>query len=251
MCDQAHRPESNAIVNFTLRGHERGFLMQAFPMRLSLIRVAAIALIGASTLGCSKFKSDTPSLTAPAIQTTQSLTPPQSLSNVPKPAPAETAAQPEQPALRRKATGVKTPPAPTPKLAQPTPAKPSESSAKHSALAAPTTAVAPVASAAPSAPALDLKSMEQRLRDTRAIGMMTKLSLKNQVDDLLDEFRDFYAGKVKTPLSMLRQRYDLLLMKVLAVLQDGDAALASAISSSREFIWEILRDPKKFADTVA
>jgi len=93
--------------------------------------------------------------------------------------------------------------------------------------------------------------MEQRLRDTRAIGMMTKLSLKNQVDDLIDAFRDFYAGKVKTPLSMLRQRYDLLLMKVLAVLQDGDAALASAISSSREFIWEILRDPKKFADVVA
>ena len=93
--------------------------------------------------------------------------------------------------------------------------------------------------------------MEQRLRDTRAIGMMTKLSLKNQVDDLLDEFRDFYAGKVKTPLSMLRQQFDLLVMKVLAVLQDGDAALASAIASSREFIWEILRDPKKFADTVA
>ena len=216
--------------------------MQAFPMRLSLIRVAAIALFGASAMGCSEFKSDTPRLTAPAIKTTQSPTPPQSLSTVPKPAPAETIARAEQPALTQKATAVKTPPAPTPKLAQPTPAKPSESSAKHSAL---------VASAAPSAPALDLKSMEQRLRDTRAIGMMTKLSLKNQVDDLLDEFRDFYAGNVKTPLSMLRQQFDLLVMKVLAVLQDGDAAPASAIASSREFIWEILRDPKKFADTVA
>lgn len=39
--------------------------------------------------------------------------------------------------------------------------------------------------------------------------------------------------------------------KVLAVLQDGDAALASAIASSRELIPEILRGPKKFADTVA
>jgi hypothetical protein len=93
-----------------------------------------------------------------------------------------------------------------------------------------------------------MKSLEQRLRDTRAIGMMTKLSLKNQVDDLLDEFRDYYAGKAKTPLPTLRQRYDLLLMKVLSVLQDGDAALAAAISSSRESIWGILKDPKKFAE---
>jgi hypothetical protein len=97
------------------------------------------------------------------------------------------------------------------------------------------------------APTLDLKSLEQRLKETHAIGIMTKLSLKNQVDDLLDEFRDFYRGKVKTPLEQLRQRYDLLLMKVLSLLQDSDAALASAISSSREAIWGILRDPKKFA----
>lgn len=77
---------------------------------------------------------------------------------------------------------------------------------------------------------------------------MTKLSLKNQVDDLLDEFRAFYAGKAKMPLSTLRQRYDLLLMKVLSVLQNGDAALASAIASSRESIWGILQDPRKFAE---
>jgi hypothetical protein len=107
---------------------------------------------------------------------------------------------------------------------------------------------APVAAAAPATPTLDLRSLEQRLRDTRAIGMMTKLSIKNQVDDLLDEFRSFYAGKVKTPITDLRQRYDLLLMKVLSLLQDSDVALASAISSSREAIWGILRDPKKFAE---
>ena len=99
----------------------------------------------------------------------------------------------------------------------------------------------------PAAQALDLKSLEQRLRDTHAIGTFTKLSLKNQVDDLLDEFRDFYRGKIKTPLSALRQRYDLLLMKVLTLLQDSDTALASAISSSREAIWDILKDPNKFS----
>lgn len=94
---------------------------------------------------------------------------------------------------------------------------------------------------------MDLVALEQRLRDTRAIGVFTKLSLKNQVDDLLGRFRDFYNKKSAATLSELRQRYDLLLLKVLSVLQDGDPALAAAISTSREAIWGILADPQKFS----
>jgi hypothetical protein len=52
--------------------------------------------------------------------------------------------------------------------------------------------------AAPKPPSLDLASLEQRLKDTKAIGVMTKISLKNQVDDLLDQFRAYYQGKLKT-----------------------------------------------------
>jgi hypothetical protein len=89
--------------------------------------------------------------------------------------------------------------------------------------------------------------LEQRLRDTRAIGVFTKLSLKNQVDDLLAVFRVYHAGRSAVQLSELRQRYDLLLMKLLSLLQDGDPPLAMAVSSSREAIWAILIDPKQFA----
>ena len=96
-------------------------------------------------------------------------------------------------------------------------------------------------------PTLDLASLEERLKDTRAIGMFTKLSLKNQVDDLLGQLRAFHAKRTTTPLSELRQRYDLLLLKLLSLLQDGDPSLAAAISSSREAIWGILADPQKFA----
>ena len=94
---------------------------------------------------------------------------------------------------------------------------------------------------------LDLKSLEQRLRDTRAIGVFTKLSLKNQVDDLLSEFRMAYLGTNKHPSAQMRQHYDQLLLKVLSVLQDSDPPLAAAIQSSREAIWSILADPDKFA----
>jgi hypothetical protein len=98
-----------------------------------------------------------------------------------------------------------------------------------------------------SSPTLDLTSLEQRLKDTNAIGVLTKIALKNQVDDLLDQFRAYYQGKLKTTLAELRRPYDLLVLKVLSLLQDSDPLLASAIVASREAIWGILADREKFA----
>jgi hypothetical protein len=108
-------------------------------------------------------------------------------------------------------------------------------------------AIAPNAPGKLPMPTLNFASLEQRLRDTHSIGVFTKLSLKNQVDDLLNQFRAFYQGQSKASLDELRQRYDLLLLKVLTLLQDGDPSLAAAISSSREAIWGILTDPAEFA----
>jgi hypothetical protein len=109
-------------------------------------------------------------------------------------------------------------------------------------------AAAPPVAAKPEAPPpLDLKSLEQRLKETNAIGVMTKLSLKNQVDDLLEQFRDYYQGRLKTTLAELRRPYELPLMKVLSLLQDGDPALAKAIYASREAIWAVLSDRDKFS----
>jgi hypothetical protein len=105
----------------------------------------------------------------------------------------------------------------------------------------------PAPAAAPGPAALDLQSLEQRLRDTRAIGLFTKLSLKNQVDGLLAQFKAFHQGQSPPTLTELRQRFELLLLKVVSLLQDGDAQLAVAISSSREALWAILSDPRKFA----
>ncbi len=109
----------------------------------------------------------------------------------------------------------------------------------------PTTPTAPAAVA--TAPTLDLTALEQRLRDTRAIGVFSKLTLKNQVDDLLARFRLYHAGSGNVKLQDLRQSYDLLLLKVLSLLQDKDTSLAQAIATSREAIWRLLIDPKKFA----
>jgi len=122
----------------------------------------------------------------------------------------------------------------------------------------PPTVVVPVAPALPAAspapapsaaatPTLDLKSLEQRLRDTKAIGLFTKLALKNQVDDLLANFRAHHQGKPKPALGELRQNFDMLMLKVLSLLQDRDPTLAKAIVGSRESLWGILTDPAKLA----
>jgi len=135
----------------------------------------------------------------------------------------------------------------TPAQAKPTPAVPKPAT---QAQAAPKPAT-PQAPAAPRAtapnPTLDLTALKDQLKSTKAIGLMTKLTLKNQVDDLLDGFRDHYAGKGKLTLPQLRQSYDMLMMKVLSLIQDKDQKLASDIVASREVIWSLLADPNKFA----
>ncbi len=129
------------------------------------------------TMGCATVAPDTP-VAAPPTAATQPRTPPPAV----KPA-------------------AKTPP---PATTKPVAAKP--------ATAKPATAplVAPRAPAV--AATLDLKTLKDQLKGTKAIGVFTKLSLKNKVDDLLGRFREHYEGKPTPTMSELRQAYDLLMM---------------------------------------
>ena len=168
----------------------------------------------------------------------------------PSPPPATKASRTPQPAIT-------SPPSATP---PPAPAVPKPSVTTRAPQAANKTAPpvaktpAPIAQAPkPDAPpsaavTLDLNGLKTELKETKAIGLFTKIALKNQVDDLLDQFRKYYQGKSKTDMVELRQSYNLLLLKVLSLLQNKDEKLASAIGSSREAIWDLLSDPKKFAN---
>jgi len=157
--------------------------------------------------------------------------------------------QPQPAAPQPAATPVA--PATTPPAAKPaaTPVAPATPRAAPPVAASRPTAIQPVA--APSAAAapltLDLSALEAQLKATKAIGIFTKISLKNQVDDLMKQFREHYDGRGKRTMTELRQSYDLLIMKVLSLVQDSDQMLASAIVSSREAIWGLLSDQNKFA----
>lgn len=95
-------------------------------------------------------------------------------------------------------------------------------------------------------PPMDVEALEARLRETKAIGLFTKLALKNQIDDLMKQFGEYHQGVKKISINSLRQSYNMLVLKMLAVIQDGDPSLANTILSSREAIWKILSDREKF-----
>ena len=98
----------------------------------------------------------------------------------------------------------------------------------------------------PPAPAFEFDTLEQRLKQTKALGFFTKLELKNRIDDLLDAVREYHA-RGSGNLSEIREQFDLLVLKVMTLLQDKEAALAAQISRARSDLWAILADPERFA----
>ena len=189
-------------------------------MKLPLMSVAYAAVLLLPIAGCASRTRPQPPQPAPAA--------------VPVPPPSAATPAPDAATPAPKRAGKATPPVartPAPNARAPKPA-------------ATTVATRP----APAAPAtLDLTALKEQLKATKAIGVFTKISLKNQVDDLMDQYRGYYQGKARTTMPELRRSYDLLMMKVLSLLQDSDQKLASEIVTSREAIWALLSDQKKFA----
>jgi hypothetical protein len=92
---------------------------------------------------------------------------------------------------------------------------------------------------------LSLAALELRLRQTHAIGVMEKLTLKYEIAGLMASFR--VAHESGTPeVRSLRLPYDTLVSKIKSLLK-RDPQLASDISESRESIWNNLADRQKFA----
>jgi hypothetical protein len=168
-------------------------------------------------------KQETRPVPPPAVPAAPAAKPEVPVANVPSATPA-----PAKPVDKNGAVATPVPkPAPAAKPATPPAAKPAPPPAAKS-------------------PPLDLAALEKRLKETSAVGVLTKLTLKNQVDDLLERFKAHYDGRAQTTLAQLRQPYESLILKVLAALQDGDPSLAKAVADSREAIWAILADPEKF-----
>ena len=229
----------------------------------------ALALGCLLATGCAWIKHAQPRETAPTAPSPASIpvalppavTPPQppaapevvvvpdARETAPQP-PVIEPARPTEPVLAPRTVPPKPPAAmpAAPKAAAPKPPPVIATVPPPAPRAVPRTAAPPVALQPAPAP-LDFKLLGTRLRETRAIGVLTKLSLKNQADDLVVAFRAYHKGQGKATLAELRRSYDMLLLKVLSLLQDSDPALARDIVQSRAAIWGILADPRKFTES--
>ena len=155
----------------------------------------------------------------------------------------EPVAEPEAPALAPAGDT-----APEPVVSTPVPAPEASSPRPETeppvAIAEP---VPPPVQTAPAAPAMDLEDLEAKLRKTKAIGVFTKLELKNQVEDLVKEMDAYHQHRGNLSLEQLEERFDLLVMKLLLLLQDDDPGLHQQIASARPALWTTLADPNQFA----
>jgi hypothetical protein len=94
---------------------------------------------------------------------------------------------------------------------------------------------------------MNLDSLKSSLRKSKAIGLFTKLELKNQVNELVQDFDNYHNTNNKLSIDQLKDRFGLLLMKVLVLLQDDDPPLHNDIVNARAPLWETLADPVRFA----
>ncbi len=196
----------------------------------------------------------TPTTTGPTVEVPPAGVAAADPYGTPAPSPVTQAAHPAQPAPAVQAS-VSSAPAKAPSINPVTTPKPSPKPAAAAAVATvPVPKAVPKVAPAPIAPpttaaTLDFKSLELRLRQTKAIGVLTKLSLKNQIDDLLAGFRAYHRRQGTATLADLRRNYDMLVLKVLSLLQDSDPSLARDIVKSRSAIWNILEDSRKFTES--
>jgi len=85
----------------------------------------------------------------------------------------------------------------------------------------------------------DMHVLIERLKKTDAIGMFTKLALRSDALDMMDMIMAYNKHMARYSLKELRARFDGLLLKVMALLND-DPKLARDISLAREDIWKSL-----------
>ena len=94
---------------------------------------------------------------------------------------------------------------------------------------------------------LDFSALVTRLRRTKAINLRTKVAVKNESDELLEQCRAYHTQHGIVTLSDLRRSYDSLFHRLHSLLQDADPPLARDIDRSRAAIWEVLANPRKFS----
>lgn len=95
----------------------------------------------------------------------------------------------------------------------------------------------------------DIDVLIDRMKQTEAIGVISKLSLKNQVDDLLEKAEEIKKKEpdsdISAQKSALREDFEGLILKTVTLLTKGeDFSLAEDIYLAREELWKSIMENK-------
>jgi hypothetical protein len=98
---------------------------------------------------------------------------------------------------------------------------------------------------------VNLEGLRSSLRETDAIGFATKLSLKHELDSLLESFGAYHDGRGDQTLLSLRERFSTLLASTLSLLREDDPQLFRGLWNARGHLWLIVSDPMRFKAAVS
>ena len=93
---------------------------------------------------------------------------------------------------------------------------------------------------------IDLESLKNSIRKTDAIGLAEKLSLKRDLDRLVEKLQAFHEGSEADNIEKMESSFHKLINKTLTLLRSEDPDLHQRISATRSQLWSLLRDPKTF-----
>lgn len=93
---------------------------------------------------------------------------------------------------------------------------------------------------------INLEGLEVGLRDTNAIGLFKKLSLKRDLDRLIVNFQAFHGGAEEANIEKLESSFEKLVNNTLSLLHAKDPDLHQRVSAARSQLWFRLRDPDTF-----
>ena len=93
---------------------------------------------------------------------------------------------------------------------------------------------------------IDLESLENSIRKTDAIGLAEKLSLKRDLNRLVEKLQAFHKGLEADNIEKLESSFHKLVNKTLTLLRAEDPDLHQRISAGRSGIWAVLRDRETF-----
>ncbi len=91
----------------------------------------------------------------------------------------------------------------------------------------------------------DLGALETKIRDTDAIGLFSKISLRYEIWSLIDEMARLHEGKSTVRLDKQKQNFERLIDSAVVMLRQGDISLAEEVEGSRDAFWQILKSPEK------